>query len=449
MPTLTLSKQDFKKRIDTLRERVETDFKLIMDNPLAGYDLLPEYLVYLSEYNKLSNALDEYSKNSKIKNFTVDDDDNLQYDIENLKKSDDFIKKVPKDKDKIIKFIKDPYSFDLEYFLSYSDDEVDLESSNFEEPISEDEDSVDYDERDDILKKLDNLDTGNVNSEYLEDELKNEGPNEAPTKNDLEINPELGTAKNYIEQMKRQIGKLPSNNPSIKDKNDLKDYVKSIMASRMDVGSVRGNKKTLETERDLQNQEKARNYLDNHESVKNWLNSMSYNDLYKLATKRGHGGKLEDSYVKYLSEQPTLPKDIDPRYIPTAKQRTEALQKQIKSLMDGHVTQASVEKLSKSFKELMVARSCAKVQRKGAGLNNKIDMAEYNKFQEKINENKEPSFVTIDKFINLAYKNRDIGAQQLLREALEGHGGKFQARINDVTKKRLAEKKNQAPVMGG
>ena len=82
-------------------------------------------------------------------------------------------------------------------------------------------------------------------------------------------------------------------------------------------------------------------------------------DLKKLIGK-GHGGEAERFYRDYVKELDHIPEDVPISYMPTAKDRIDALQEKIKSK---EFEQYSEEKKNAIYTELYAARCCIGAER--------------------------------------------------------------------------------------
>lgn len=102
-----------------------------------------------------------------------------------------------------------------------------------------------------------------------------------------------------------------------------------ILAAREVVGSTRGDKHTLE--RGLGKKFFARTR--ELEQSKTFRDFVQRNEEHILRSLRGrtHGGAMEDLFKSYVLTRPNIPDDIPDRFMPTALERIEALQKAIRS----------------------------------------------------------------------------------------------------------------------
>lgn len=180
----------------------------------------------------------------------------------------------------------------------------------------------------------------NVISENM-DELR-----QAVNRNDTE-----GAIK-YIRQKQLEMADLPESLPAVflpeaidlthdriekaklaefrqKPLPDKVHTLAQILAAREVVGSTRGDKHTLE--RGLGKKFFARTR--ELEQSKTFRDFVQRNEEQILRSLRGrtHGGAMEDLFKSYVLTRPNIPDDIPDRFMPTALERIEALQKAIRS----------------------------------------------------------------------------------------------------------------------
>lgn len=113
----------------------------------------------------------------------------------------------------------------------------------------------------------------------------------------------------------------------------------SILSARAAAGAVRGKKGSLDKVPDPKTYEEGRRNLLNNRHFKDFMKKCGEDPALAEKTRKavlsGHGGALEDLFKKHLRELPPGQLSNDPElahFMPTAKERIESLQKQIKAL---------------------------------------------------------------------------------------------------------------------
>lgn len=103
-----------------------------------------------------------------------------------------------------------------------------------------------------------------------------------------------------------------------------------LIATRSAVNAVRKKSKSLETQIDPAILEEHRQKLLNSKTFKNFINDENQAADLRKAALEGHGGALEDKFKEYVKNQPVIGEDVPARFMPTALERTEALQAKMK-----------------------------------------------------------------------------------------------------------------------
>lgn len=142
----------------------------------------------------------------------------------------------------------------------------------------------------------------------------------------------------------------------------LKSLCVDIMSTRRAVEAKRNNKSGLAkaaVDADLLHsikQDMAKN-----KALDQFLSSMSYSELRDLASS-GHGGAMEDKFSSYLKSHPgPYPDDAPDHYMPTAKERTEALKDYMDSTSFAKSTPPAEQR--EVYIELMAARMAVNSKR--------------------------------------------------------------------------------------
>ena len=132
-----------------------------------------------------------------------------------------------------------------------------------------------------------------------------------------------------------------------------------LMATRMAVNAIRKKKSSLEQPLDPATLKQERKKLEKCAVFQNFLNDEQLADKLRSAATAGHGGELEDKFQEYLLAQDHIPEDVPERYMPTALERTEALQEKIGKLNPDALTEEQVA----LFAEMMVSREAVGAKR--------------------------------------------------------------------------------------
>ena len=107
----------------------------------------------------------------------------------------------------------------------------------------------------------------------------------------------------------------------------------SVFGARYAANAERNKKSTLKGTVSAQEFEQKRNALIQCPTFQTFINRTVENDpdgMKRLLTQ-GHGGALEDAFKDYVKNMDRIPSDVPKAYMPTALERTEILQKKIKS----------------------------------------------------------------------------------------------------------------------
>lgn len=163
----------------------------------------------------------------------------------------------------------------------------------------------------------------------------------------------------YMPQSKERIEKLQE---ELKDKDpqsaDAFRIFSEIFKTRRAVGAVHGQKKKLEATVKGENYGKTPDF-DKCETFKKFVKERG--DSLKDLALKGHGGEAEHMFRDYVAGLDKIPDDVPPQYMPTARQRTEALQEKIKS---EEFRSLSKEKQQALYIELLSARASIGAERK-------------------------------------------------------------------------------------
>ena len=237
----------------------------------------------------------------------------------------------------------------------------------------------------------------------------------------------MPNAEARIEVLRKKIQDSPEATPEQK-----RDMYAELMATRSAVEAVRKKTDSLKKPVDPVLLAQEREKLVNSATFQSFVNDPERADALRDAAleNRGHGGALEDQYKDYVVNLDALPEDVPERYMPTAFERTEALQKKIRAEgFDQREDAADV------YAELMATRDAVNAQR------GKPDTLKVTLKTEQLKESMEQwkNSEAFRAFVN----DPDSGAKQA---ALSGHGGalaeKFQQYVKsmDVIPQGVPEK---------
>ena len=212
----------------------------------------------------------------------------------------------------------------------------------------------------------------------------------------------MPNASARLEVLKKKIQDSPNAAPEQKQK-----LYAEMLATRSAVEAIRGKEKSLYKPIDPAVLKQERDKLLQSETFKRFLSDPNFSAAARNASQEGHGGALEDSFKEYVLSLDTLPADVPSRWMPSALERTEALQEKIKA--PGFAEKENAEEI---YIELMAARDAVNAKRGDKdSLSGTIDPESLASAREKWKSCE--SFKT---FLN----DPDSGAR---KAALSGHGG--------------------------
>lgn len=215
----------------------------------------------------------------------------------------------------------------------------------------------------------------------------------------------------------------------------LRGLCLDIMATRRSIEATRNNKSGLaKSQMNADLLDTIRADLVKSKAVDNFLKSMSYSDLRNLAAS-GHGGAMEAKFAEYLKKNPeAIPADAPYQYMPTAKERTEAL----KSKMDGadFAKRTPPGEQRKVYIELLAARMAVNSKRHNKeSLNPQLNAQTL--AQERAKFNEEPLRTALVRLTGMG----DIG-DGTYKAAMSGHGGALEDRMVRMLRQMAMEKEN-------
>ena len=200
---------------------------------------------------------------------------------------------------------------------------------------------------------------------------------------------------------------------------DNKKLYAELMATRGSVGAVRGKKGSLDVQLEPEALDKRRTELMGSDAFQLFLADTSQTAAIRKAALDGHGGSLEDAFRTYVGSMDRIPANTPERYMPTALERTELLQKKLEK---GNFE--SKEAKVNTYVELMASREAVGAIRKNKkSLEKTIDASSLAAAREKWDQCQ-------------TFKDY-VASDDLARNAaLAGHGGelmdKFKEYVNQM-----------------
>ena len=223
----------------------------------------------------------------------------------------------------------------------------------------------------------------------------------------------MPTAAARLEVLQKKI--RDAEDPSPEKKQQL--YAE-LMATRGAVEAVRSKAKSLNKPVDPVILAQEREKLTKSAAFQSFIQDDTLSAEVRTAALDGHGGALEDKFKEYVTNLNVLPDDLPARYMPTALERTEALQKKIKA--EGFPEE---ENAADVYLELMAARDAVDAKRSKADtLKVPIDAARLKEAKDKWSKCE-----TFRAFV----EDPDSGAREA---ALAGHGGALEDKFKEYIK---------------
>ena len=249
------------------------------------------------------------------------------------------------------------------------------------------------------------------------------------------------SALNLLDEYKAGIGKLPKSfkgagmaAQEAEARKQLTDLCIDIMAARRSVDAQRNNKKGLEkASLDADHLYSIKQDFARNEALKQFLDGMSYKDLRELAYS-GHGGAMEEQFAKYLRTSAKMPEKAPEQYMPTAKERIEALQDQMDTQSFRRTTPPSEQR--KLYVELLAARAAVGAKRNQvATLNPKLDPTVLDR-ERKVLEQEPLKTALVRMTLTNDRRESALGA------ATKGHGGGLEDQLRTEVRRMALEKES-------
>ena len=163
----------------------------------------------------------------------------------------------------------------------------------------------------------------------------------------------MPTAAARIDVLKKKIQDNPNPTPEQKQK-----LYAELLATRSAVSAVRGNAKSLNGTVDPVKLSQEREKISKSSAFQAFLQDSTRSAAVRAAALTGHGGALEDEFKDYVQNLDVMPQDVPDRYMPTAYDRIEALQKKIRE-----PDFPQKENAADLYVELIAAREAVNAQR--------------------------------------------------------------------------------------
>lgn len=223
----------------------------------------------------------------------------------------------------------------------------------------------------------------------------------------------MPTAAARIDVLKKKIQDNPNPTPEQKQK-----LYAELLATRSAVSAVRGNAKSLNGPVDPVKLSQEREKISKSSAFQAFLQDSTRSAAVRAAALTGHGGALEDEFKDYVQNLDVMPQDVPDRYMPTAYDRIEALQKKIRE-----PDFPQKENAADLYVELIAAREAVNAQR------GKSDTLKVRLEQAKIRETVKTwkNCTAFREFVN----DPDSGAREA---ATAGHGGALADAFKDYVK---------------
>ena len=246
------------------------------------------------------------------------------------------------------------------------------------------------------------------------------------------------TAKKLIEQLQKRI-----NSRKVSDEEKAM-YAMQILAIREAVNAERGGK-NLDTELtpgDVRDAERRAQQLNTELYRALQMDDPSYEKagtkafkkyIFSNATK-GHGGQMMENYdmimrkkINFETREDALPEDLDPKHLPTAKERIEVLQAQLR--IEGF--DIGDENRRRCLAGILAARENVGAVRGGKNLKNKItDARAFNRLGDELQRKLS------------VFSEEQI--EKMNELALKGHGGEMKDYADGIFKSKEFQDKYKA-----
>ena len=197
----------------------------------------------------------------------------------------------------------------------------------------------------------------------------------------------------------------------------LEAAVMRIMSIRDGVHSIPGSKRSLKRDRDERMENQSYMGLRDSGAVRSFIAANSQADLCRFIAV-GHGGRLESEFRKFLARSADkLPETVPERFMPTARERIEALQMRLR-----RSPRMAPEKQRDVIMEIMACRRAVGAVRGGG---KQLDQPMNGALLADCRAGVERALgETVDELMR---RGMDLAAL-----AREGHGGKMEVKVQEI-----------------
>ena len=223
------------------------------------------------------------------------------------------------------------------------------------------------------LKALHGITPADEFAQICEDMNRRRGIENDPANLDY-VTPEMFDPKD----LKSGLKLIDDLKKGLKTDESARDEAAKIMAARILTDTKGGKASYLDIPISQTRVDQVAEALKGSASFSQWLNGLDKNKAAKLLS--GHGGDLEQSFKNHLKKLPAGELKNDPalrRYMPTAKERIEELQKQAEQAdKDKNLSEEQKElRKARAAAEVIAIRNACRAERGGAGLKKQIPPA--------------------------------------------------------------------------
>ena len=247
---------------------------------------------------------------------------------------------------------------------------------------------------------------------------------------------------NLLDEHKAKVNALPKSfrgedaaGKEAQARKQLKDICIDIMATRRAINAKRNDKSGLaKSVIDADYMHSVKQDLAQNKVIDKFLNNMSYSDLRKLAAE-GHGGAMEEKFAEHLkTNAKEIPADAPQHYMPTAKERIEALQKKMDNQSFKNTTTPGDQR--ELYIELMATRAAVGSKRGvKSSLNPKVDAAALERERQILRQ--EPMRTALARVTQMGDKQK-----KACDAALSGHGGALDDLVRTELRRMAVEKES-------
>ena len=250
-------------------------------------------------------------------------------------------------------------------------------------------------------------------------------------------------AGNWLAECKKEA--IENNSQRIPDSSRTIELATRVLAIRMLGNIKRKDTRNLSVDISEQDIDETVEKLKKDSNFQKMISRFEKSDFvphdplyqeFKNGLTTGNGGRVEDAYRKFLKELPAGQLENGEsnlaHYMPTAKERIESLQQQLRDSMKAEVdksdprsSEEASDKVKESIAEIVLLRNMVKAERNKAGsLDKKIPMTGTLASDIKT--------VSRDPLLHVANTRNSVK-----EAAISGHGGNIVAKVYEETRKDL------------